>query len=180
MTLRDARDAIVKHTNPVGVLMYADKLMRSSREMGDAFKLNHEDAWLLPLLENYRDNLDLWQAFVKNVRDRLEPYSATYFDVQAFFKTLGTRQAQQKIRTILAVAIPFAVKKRLIPDSFPEKQRYERRCRAYWKERRMNLLKSARAASPTGRVSLDHQEELLKQLWDQIAEEVDRGELPKP
>ena len=43
-----------------------------------------------------------------------------------------------------------------------------------------NLLESLRKSSPTGRVSVDHREDVLREFWDQVAEEVNNGEVPKP
>lgn len=180
-SLREARDRIAAHENPVSVLIYADKLMDNVRSMGPMFKLNQDDAWLLPVLENYSEHLDLWVAFVKNVRDKIErpARNQQFHDVQEWFKKLSVRLIVQKTRAILAVAVPLAIRKGMIENTVAEKNRYANRCSAEWKRRRKNLLDGARSKSTTGRVSLDVREALLKEFWDNIAAEVNNGELPK-
>lgn len=86
----------------------------------------------------------------------------------------------RRSRAIIDVATNIAVRKGMLEDRCEEKQRYAKRCVQTWKLRKDNLLESLRKSSPTGRVSVDHREDVLREFWDQVAEEVNNGEVPKP
>ena len=176
--LRDVRDAIVAHEDPASILIYADKLMENHRTMGGMFMLTRRDAWLLPVLENYAENLLLWVKFVRNVRDQLERGSPERAAVQEFNKTLGTRTANQKLRAILTVALDLAVRTGLIEDNVAAKERYAKRCRTIWQGQRKAMLDNARLTAPRRRISLDVQDDLLAEFWDALSERVNNGEIP--
>ena len=134
----------------------------------------------MALIEFYTEDLDGWILFVKNVRDRLPNGTGEREHVQDFFKLLGVRSIQRRTSAILDVAVDLAIRKNLIQDCKADKDTYAKRCIQSWKKRKDNMLKTVRTASPTGRVSLDHREQLLRDFWAQIADEVNNGEIPKP
>lgn len=179
-TLREVRDTLTQIGHPERVLRYADDLMELRRKQGAEFKLNAADAWLKPLLEFYTEDLDGWVKFTKNVRDRLDKTSTEYRGVYDFHKILAVRNIQRRTRAILDVAIDLAVRKGYIGGAFEEKQRYAKRCIQVWKMRKDALLNNIRRASPTGRISVSHREEVLAEFWDNVAQEVNNGEIPKP
>lgn len=178
--LRKVRDTLLEVANPDRILRFADEEMDKLRAQGDMYELAARHAWLKPLLEFYTEDLDGWVKFIKGVRDRLEPKSNEYKEVHAFYKTISVRAIQRRTRAIQDVATSLAVRKGLIPDAYDAKLRYAKRCVQAWKARKDNLLKTIRASSPTGRISIDHREEVLKEFWEGVADEVNNGEIPKP
>lgn len=180
MTLRDVRDTLLQIAHPDRVLRYADGLMELRRKHGDNFTLTSADAWLLPLLEFYTEDLDGWCKFVKNVRDRLEPKSEEYVGVHEFYKVIYVRNVQRRTRNLTAISTDLAVKRRLIPNAFETKQRYAKRCIQYWSLKRRTLLANARLANPKKRLTLEEQDEILADFWAQIELEVNNGEIPAP
>ena len=134
----------------------------------------------MALIEFYTEDLDGWILFVKNVRDRLPNGTGEREHVQDFFKLLGVRSIQRRTRAILDVAVDLAIRKNLIQDCKADKDTYAKRCIQSWKKRKDNMLKTVRTASPTCLVSVDHREQLLRDFWAQIADEVNNGEIPKP
>lgn len=178
--LRKVRDTILESANPDLVLRFADEEMDKLRAQGEMYELAARHAWLKPLLEFYTEDLEGWVKFVRGVRDRLPAKSAEQKAVQAFQKVLNVRAIQRRTRAIIDVATSLAVRKNLIPDEYDVKLRYAKRCVQAWKLRKDNLLKSVRASSPTGRVSADAREEILRDFWEQVADEVNNEEIPKP
>ena len=178
--LREARDTLLQIANPDRVLRYADELMNTLRSNREIFELPAAHAWLKPILEYYTDDLDGWVKFLKNVRDRLEPKSDDYKAVYEFYKVINVRAIQRRTRALIDVATNIAVRKGYLEDTWDAKQRYAKRCVQAWKLRKDTLLTNIRKASPTGRVSVHHREEVLAEFWDKLADEVNRGEVPKP
>ena len=180
MTLRDVRDTLLQIAHPDRVLRYADGLMELRRKHGDNFTLTSADAWLLPLLEFYTEDLDGWCKFVRGVRDRLEPKTPEYDGVHEYFKVITVRNIQRRTRNLTDIATVLAVKRRLIPDTYDAKQRYAKRCIQFWSLKRRTLLANARLASPKKRLSLGEQEEILADFWDGIEQAVTNREIPAP
>lgn len=177
--LKEVRATLLAISHPEKVLRYADDLMELRRKQGDGFKLNSADAWLLPLLEFYTEDLEGWMNYIRGVRNRLEEGTAEREAVQDFYKVVNVRFIQRRTRAIIDVAVDLAVRKGSIDDTWAAKQLYTKRCIQAWKQRKDNMLKIVRSNSPTGRVSLDHREQLLRDFWEQVAEEVNNGEIPK-
>jgi hypothetical protein len=170
---------LLQIAHPDRILKYVDGLMELRRKHGDEFVLTANDTWLLPMLEFYTEDLEGWMNFVKNVRDRLEPRSPEFVGVNDFYKVVNVRFIQRRTRAILDVAVDLATRKGMIDQSWTAKQLYAKRCIQSWKMRKDNMLNAVRKTSKTGRVSLSHREELLKEFWDMIADEVNNGEIPK-
>jgi hypothetical protein len=177
--LTNVRDTLLTISHPDRLLRYADDLMEMRRKQGDQFTLTAKDVWLLPILEFYTEDLEGWMNFLKNVRDRLPESSAEREAVQDFYKVVNVRFIQRRTRSILDVAVDVATKKQMIENNWNAKQLYAKRCIQSWKARKDNMLTNVRKSSPTGRVSLDHREELLRDFWEMVSEEVNNGEVPK-
>ncbi len=117
---------------------------------------------------------------MRSVRDRLDKKSEEFRAVHEFYKPLSVRMIQRRTRALVDSATTLAVRSGQLKDSRADKERYARRCIQSWKLRKDAMLDAVRRASPTGRVSVDHREVLLKEFWDGIADEINRGEFPTP
>ena len=179
-SLGELRATLTAISRPDAWLRLADKYLDDFEQFGQDFVLPKEHRSLAPALEYYVGDLAGWVAFVRSVRDRLEPRSAEYAEVHSFYKTLNVRAIQRRTRALVDVATSLAVKKKLLPDTWDDKQRYAKRCIQAWKLRKDRIKDAVRRESPTGRVSASHRERLLKEFWDTVAEEVNNGEIPKP
>lgn len=177
--LKSVRDTLVAVAHPDKILGYIDDLMDMRRKQDSGFVLAAKDAWLLPALEFYTEDLEGWMNFVRNVRERLPAGSAEREAVQDFHKKLGVRFIQRRTRAILDVAVDLAMRKGYIDTQWASKQVYAKRCIQHWKLRKDNMLTNVRKGSPTGRVSQDHREQLLRDFWEMVAAEVNNGEIPK-
>jgi hypothetical protein len=177
-TLRELRDTLLTIADPATWLIVADKKLQQFEDEGDDFELLQKHAILKPILEHYVGDLTGWLKFVKGVRDRLEPRTPEHVAVSEFYKTLNVRWIQRRSRAILDVAVDLAVTKGIIDNDWTAKQWYAKRCTQSWKKRKDLLLGAVRKESPTGRVSQSHREELLAAFWQQVADEVNNGEIP--
>ena len=180
MSLKEVRQTLLTVSNPERILRYAGDLMEMRRKQGDEFKLTAADAWLKPLLEFYTEDLEGWMNFIRGVRDRLEPKSDEFTAVHEFYKVVNVRFIQRRTRAILDVAVDVAVRKCMIAPDYMTKQRYAKRCIQAWKARKDNMLDVVRKSSKTGRISVSHREELLRDFWETVSAEVNNGEVPKP
>ncbi len=179
--LRSVRDTLLSISNPGQVLRFVDNEMDKVRAQGDMYELSSTYAWLKPLLEFYTEDLEGWVKFIKNVRDKLPRKSAEYADVRDFHKVVNVRNIQRRTRAMIDVATQLAIRtKKLKADDYHAKLIYAKRCVQAWGKRRDQMLQAIRDASPTGRVSVDHREELLAEFWDRIAREVNEGVIPEP
>ena len=178
--LRSVRETLLSISNPAQVLRFADDEMDKLRRQGSMYELSSRHAWLKPLLEFYTEDLEGWLKFIKGTRDKLDRKSAEFRDIQEFYKVLSVRWIQRRTRAIIDVATNLAVRKGILEDTYEAKQRYAKRCVQVWKTRKDLLLDGIRRASPTGRVSIDHREDVLRAFWEQIADEVNNEEVPKP
>lgn len=178
--LLELRDTLLAIAHPERILRLADDYLARFEVLGDDFILPAEHAVVKPILDFYVGDLTGWVKFVRNVRDRLDPQSAEFREVHEFYKTLNVRAIQRRTRAAIDAATASAIRLGLIQDKRADKERYARRCIQAWKLRKDAMLDSVRRASPTGRVSVSHREELLKEFWDQIAEEANSGEVPQP
>lgn len=179
-TLREVRDTLLNINHPDRILRLADNYLQQFDELKDQFVLPREHAFVKPILEHYVGDLPGWVKFVKGIRDRLEPKTQEYVDVRELHKVLNIRMIQRRTRAILDVAVELACRKGMIDASWESKQRYAKRCIQTWKKRKDNMLDNVRRESPTGRGSVSHREELLREFWETVAAEVEAGEVPKP
>lgn len=179
-TLKELRDTLTQIAHPDRVLKLADRYLQDFEDRGEEFILPREHALVKPILEFYVGDLDGWKKFVRIVRDRLPVSSQERHDVQELYKLISVRVIQRRTRTLTDAATEIAVKKQLIPSTWDAKQRYIKRCIQAWKIRKDNMMRTIRRQSPTGRISADHREQLLRDYWEQVAEEVENGEVPKP
>lgn len=179
-TLKELRDTLTQIAHPDRVLKLADRYLQDFEERKDEFILPKEHALVKPILEYYVGDLDGWKKFIRIVRDRLPPSSQERHDVQELYKLICVRVIQRRNRVLLEAATDVAIRKNLIPSSWDTKQRYAKRCIQAWKIRKDNMLRAVRQQSPKGRVSADHREQLLREYWDQVAAEIENGEVPKP
>ena len=76
-------------------------------------------------------------------------------------------------------ALTKALALKLIPDTPDDKSRYLRVLALEWGARRTQTLKAERAAAK-GKLSLDHQADILAAIWAGIDAQIANGELPKP
>ena len=179
-TLKELRDTLLSISHPERLIQLADEYLGRFEEMGDSFILPADHAVVKPVLEFYKGDLDGWVKFVKGTRDRLEKGTAEFNDVHEFYKKLNVRAIQRRTRAVIDVATDVALKKGLIEDNWMAKQHYARRCVQAWKLRKDFMQDEVRRTAPKGRISVDHREQLLKDFWARIAEEVNNGEVPKP
>lgn len=179
-TLRELRDTLTQIAHPDRVLRLADKYLQDFTENREDFILPKEHVLVKPLLEFYVGDLDGWKKFVRIVRDRLPQGSDERRAVQELYKVLEVRAIQRRNRILIDAATDVAIRKGLLDPTWESKQRYAKRCIQAWKARKDNMLKTVRSQSPTGRVSADHREKLLKEYWTMVSEEVNNGEVPKP
>lgn len=179
-TLRELRDTLLTISHPEKWLALADDYLDRFETQGDDFILPREHAMLAPILEHYVGDLAGWMKFARGVRDRLPRYSMEYSAVHEFFSKLESRFIVRRDRRLTGLAVDVAIATKVLPDTKDDKRRYIDRCRQLWKKRRAAVLGAARRASPTGRVSLGHQEELLAEFWEQLETELNNGEIPPP
>ncbi|MGB4467536.1 MAG: hypothetical protein WBI41_05735 [Azovibrio sp.] len=182
--LKSVRDTLLTIAHPDRVLAHADRLMGLLREHPDEFELPAAQGWLKPLLVFYTNDLAGWVKFVKHVMDRLAPehkrgpFSEEYLGVRGFYNTVSVRYYVQRTRSIANAAVELAIRKGLIQDTKAARDRYAKRCTQVWAARKKLLLDNVRKESPTGRVSLDHREQILNDFWEQLDQEVNNGEIP--
>lgn len=173
--LQEALLHVIAHENPAQTLQYIDAQIDQFNRLGSMFKLNWEDRWMKPVLEEYALDLKAWREFVRVVRDQLEFSSARYREVQEFYERLGTRWFQRRTRAVLAAAVASAIKLKIIEDNPNAKMVFQKRCMNEWKRLKKALLDDARRKSPKGRLNLDHREELLDAFWTQLEADANQG-----
>lgn len=180
--LAELRRTLLAIAAPDQWLILADKYIEQYQEFSDSnmFELPAKHAWLEPAIAYYAGDLEGWVKFVRSVRDRLPPKSIEFDKVHDYYKDINARMLVQRQRRLEDMAYDVAVRKRLLADTPENRSRYAKRCTQLWKKQRKNMLDTVRADSPTGRVSVDHREKLLKEFWENIASMIDNGEVPKP
>lgn len=178
--LQKLRAALLKAENPGKALKLADDYLLDLERKGEDFILPRAHAPLLPILEAFSEDLPGWVAFLKSVWKALEQGTERYDGVKKVFDSVEVRMYQQRIRRLAALARDVALRKGIIPDEPADKERYVKRCRKVWTDRKLLLLRNARTMSPKGRLSESHRAELLAEFWQQLEDELNNGEVPKP
>lgn len=181
MDLKEFRATVLRLDRPEEVLRLADEYLQDMERKGDRFILPKDHIIVKPVLEYYHGDLKGWVKFVKSVRDRLPVDGRKFHEgVHDIYRTVLIRLTQVERRARLDAAVTMAVKKKLIENTYDEKMRYSRRCTQAWKLRKDNLLTQHAKQTKKGVLSVEEREELLVDFWNNIAAEIDNGELPKP
>lgn len=180
--LAEFRRTLLAIASPDQWLILADDYIKRFESFSDTdqFELPAKHAWLEPAIAYYANDLKGWVKFVKSVRDRLPPNSDEFAKVFSYYKSVNSRLLVQRQRRLEDMAYDVAIRKRILEDTPDNRKRYAKRCTQVWKKQRQLMLDSARADSPTGRVSVDHSADLLKEFWKNIEAMIDNGEVPKP
>lgn len=180
--LAEFRRTLLAIAAPDQWLILADDYIKRFEAFSDSdqFELPAKHAWLEPAIAYYAHDLEGWVKFIKSVRDRLPAKSQEFAKVFDFYKDVNARMLVQRQRQREEMAYDVAVRKQMLKDTPENRKRYAKRCTQYWANQRRMMLDNVRASSPTGRVSVDHREELLKEFWENIEAMIENGEVPKP
>jgi hypothetical protein len=177
MGLRGATQAILSSDKPAEWLKLADMYINSFNQMPEAFVLPAKHAILKPVIEAFHNDLETFVRYTQAIRDQLPP-GEDKVDLQHFYRTLITRSVQQSRRARMNKALESVEKALGRTLDHEERERVAVRLERHWAMRRRELLKHARSATPSGRVSTDVQAEMLKEFWQEIDREIDNRELP--
>ena len=77
-------------------------------------------------------------------------------------------------------AVDKALRLGLLEDAPEVKHRYARRCDAQWKLRRLGMLDTLRRRTTGGRVNETERAEALEAFWNEVDNEIARGDMPQP
>lgn len=180
-SLRELREYIVDHPDKgAEMLDISDRYLQMYDQMGDSFVLPKVHAFAKPVIECFPGDPKGFSLWLKQVRDTLPKGGLARSTINAIFRRVGTRALQRERRAREDAAVIVAVKLGLIPDDYATKQRYLRRLALEWGKRRMQRLEDVRRVSKAAHTSLDVQEEVLAEFWQEIEDEIGRGELPPP
>jgi hypothetical protein len=179
MSLQDVTSELLHDPKAADKLKLADDYMLQQKRFGRRFILPKEHSILSPIIERYSKNLDKFVAYVKQVRDAAPARGAGYIALHELYRTLEVRLVQQQRRERANRALAWLAKHypRLDAD---QRQRWMRKVEQKWGQRRMAVMEAARRKTHRDRLSTEEREELLKDFWEEIDNEIRTGDLPNP
>ena len=157
-------------------LRLVDSYIAHRERAGRKFVLPPTHSELAPLIEQYSSNFPRFVQYVKDLRDTVEPRSEAYISLHELYRTLEVRLVQQQRRDRARRALD-VYEKRNPKASYEEKVRWMRRVEQAWGRRRMAELEAHRRRTATGRISTEEREEILKGFWEQVDDEIKRGDV---
>lgn len=160
-------------------LKLADSYMLQQQRFGRDFILPDEHGELRPIIDKYAKNFARFVDYVKSVRDAVEPKKPQYVALHEFYRTLEVRLAQQQRRERAKRAFAW-VEQKFPKLNYDQKMRWLRKLEQQWSKQRMQYMDVARRRTAQGRLSSEEREQVLKEFWEEIDQQVDRGELPHP
>lgn len=179
MALPELTDHLVKDPQVADKLRLADSYMLQVERMGRQFRIPEEHSVLEPIIERYSRNFPRFVSYVRELRDTVQPRSASYIALHELYRMLEVRLVQQQRRDRARRALAWLEAKHPKLSS-EQKLRWVRKLEQQWGKRRMAAMDHARRKTLRGRLSTTEREGLLAEFWQEIDQEVEKGELPQP
>ena len=177
MSLPELTDHLIKDPRAAEKLRLADSYMLQVERMGRQFILPSEHTVLEPIIDKYAKNFPRFVAYVRELRDTVQPRSESYIALHELYRMLEVRLVQQQRRERARKALTW-LEKQSPKATAEQKQRWIRKLEQQWGKRRMAAMEEARRRTASGRLSTAERESVLEEFWTDIDQEVADGELP--
>ena len=179
MSLPELTDHLITDPHIAEKLRLADSYMLQVERMGRQFRLPSEHVVLEPIIEKYARNFPRFVAYVRELRDTVEPRSSSYIALHELYRMLEVRLVQQQRRDRARRALAW-LEKHYPKLTSEQKLRWVRKVEQQWGKRRMAAMEDVRRKTLRGRLSTDERETVLEEFWQEIDQEVEKGDLPTP
>lgn len=176
---QDVSDVLLRDPNVADKLRLADNYMLQMQRFGNKFVLPDEHQELEPIIKKYARDLPRFVSLVRSIRDQVPPKKPSYIALHELYRMLEVRLVQQTRRERARKALNW-VERHHAKLTHEQKMRWLRKLEQQWGKQRMQYLEAERRKTERGRLSTEEREELLKQFWAEIDEQVENGELPTP
>jgi hypothetical protein len=179
MALPELTDHLITDPRIADKLRLADSYMLQVERMGRQFRVPEEHKDLAPIIDRYARSFPKFVSYVRELRDVVEPRSSSYIALHELYRMLEVRLVQQQRRDRARKAMVWLEAKhpKLTSD---QKQRWIRKLEQQWGKRRMAAMEDVRRKTPRGRLSTTEREGVLQEFWQEIDQEVEKGDLPSP
>ena len=172
-------DRLISDPQVADKLRLADSYMLQRDRMGRSFSLPTEHALLRPIIDEYTHNFPEFVAYVRELRNTVQPRSSNYIALHELYRMLEVRLVQQQRRDRARKALAW-LEKHYPKLNFDQKQRWIRKLEQQWGRERLDTLDTARRKTARGRVTTDERESLLEDFWAEVDERIEKGDLPTP
>lgn len=180
-TLRELRSYVLKEPERgARVLALADKYLQMYDKLGDDFRLPRDDIKVKPVIEYFAGDPAGYAAWLRRLRDDLPARSVAADEINTLYRRVEVRALQRERRSRENRGLAKALAAGLVAGDYESKQRYLRKLVLEWSLRRHATLKEHRRRVSGKHLSLDEQAEILQKFWQEIDDEIARGELPAP
>ena len=157
-----------------------DRYIKSSDPNGPNFLLPPEHEVLQPIGEKIGTNLNEFIQYILHLRDRFSKNSAEWRKIQAIYRKINTRYIQQQRRERTKKAIQANRKVFTEKPEYSVKLQWIANIEKIWAEKRLLYLEVRRKSGHRAHLKYDELNEVLAEFWEQISEEIDRGDYVLP
>lgn len=175
----DIVDKLFSDPRAAEKLRLADSYILQQQRFGSDFVLPEEHEELQPIIDRYGKNLEKFVAYVRDIRNSVEPRKSAYVALHELYRMLEVRLVQQQRRERAKRALTWLSRKHPRLSS-EQRLRWLRKLEQLWGKQRMQYMDVERRKTAKGRLSTEEREEILAEFWKEIDRQVDAGELPNP